>query len=130
MLADHTPIANIACSDLDRSRGFYEGTLGFKPIREIPQAGAIVYEGGSGTFLLYSSQFAGTNKATSMGFELSLADFDDEIARLRADGIAFDAFELPGIDWDEGVASMGEGKAVWFRDPDGNIISVTGGTMG
>jgi catechol 2,3-dioxygenase-like lactoylglutathione lyase family enzyme len=132
MLADHTPIANIATADLPRARAFYEDVLGFRPLRELPDGGVVVYAGGTGHLLLYVSAFAGTNKATSVGFELSLADFDAEIARLRSAGVTFDTFDAPGLTWVDGIAEVGggAGKAAWFRDPDGNTIGVTAGAMG
>src|SRR4051794_14794328 len=132
MLADHTPIPNIATADLPRARAFYEGVLGFRPIRELPEGGVVVYAGGTGHLLLYVSEYAGTNKATSVGFELSLTEFDAETARLRSEGVTFDTFEAPGLSWTDGIAEVGggAGKAAWFRDPDGNTISVTAGEMG
>jgi hypothetical protein len=43
---------------------------------------------------------------------------------------AFQTFETDGIEWNEGVASMGDSvKAVWFSDPDGNILKVSTGEM-
>ena len=130
MLADHTPSPAIATSDLERARAFYEGTLGFKPVQELPEAGGVTYQAGGGTFLLYKSHFAGTNKATSMGFELSMEAFEDEVAALRAAGITFDTFDVDGISWDGDIAVMGAGRGIWFRDPDGNTIAVSGGSVG
>jgi catechol 2,3-dioxygenase-like lactoylglutathione lyase family enzyme len=132
MLADHTPVANIATSDLARARAFYEGVLGFRPVREMPQVGVVMYSGGTGNLLLYASPFAGTNKATAFGVELPLADFDAEIGALRAAGVSFDTFDAPGITWEDDVAVSGGGvgKAAWFRDPDGNTIGITAGEMG
>ena len=125
MLGAHTPVANIATADLARARAFYEGVLGFQVAREIPMAGVVVYQGGSGHFLLYTSEYAGTNKATSMGFEMSRQEFDDEIDGLRNAGVSFLTFDAPGMTWDGDLAVMGEGRGAWFHDPDGNIISVT-----
>lgn len=127
MLADHTPTPAIATADLEKARAFYEGTLGFTPVHEEKEAGAVVYKGGSGTFLLYTSQYAGTNKATAMGFNLPREAFDAEVSRLRAAGLTFDTFDLPGTTWTDGVAALGDGRAVWFRDPDGNTIAVDTG---
>jgi catechol 2,3-dioxygenase-like lactoylglutathione lyase family enzyme len=129
MLGAHTPVANIATADLPRSRAFYEGVLGFQVALEIPEAGAVVYQGGSGHFVLYTSEFAGTNRATSMGFEMTREDFDVELAALRDAGISFLTFEMPGLTWEDDVAATGEGRAAWFTDPDGNILSITSGSM-
>jgi hypothetical protein len=60
-----------------------------------------------------------------MSFRLSRADFDSTTAALRAAGVAFDTFDAPGVTWQDGVAHMGDYRAVWFRDPDGNVLGVT-----
>ena len=130
MLGSHTPVANIATADLARARAFYEGVLGFQVAIEIPMAGAVVYQGGSGHFVLYTSEFAGTNRATSMGFEMTRDEFDTEVAALRGAGVSFLTFEGPGLTWEDDVAVMGEGRGAWFTDPDGNILSITAGPMG
>ena len=85
----------------------------------------MVYSAGTGTFFVYPSEFAGTNKATAMSFEVPLDAFDAEVAGLRAKRLTFQSFEAPGMVWDDGVAIMGDMRALWFADPDGNIISVT-----
>lgn len=121
MLSDYTPMPSLATSDPERSRSFYEGTLGFAP----GQAGAdgVLYQAGSGAFLVYQSSFAGTNKATAMSFTVT-DGFDEEVQRLRDAGISFDTFDYDGIDWQDGVAVMGDAKSVWFTDPDGNILNL------
>ena len=132
MLADYTPVANVATSDIAKARAFYEGVLGLKVLAEVGEGAVVVYSAGTGTLLLYVSQFAGTNKATSVGFQLPLEAFDSEIASLRAGGVTFVTFDAPGLTWDGDVAVSGggAGKAAWFTDPDGNIIGVTAGEMG
>jgi catechol 2,3-dioxygenase-like lactoylglutathione lyase family enzyme len=122
MLINHTPIAVIATQDLARARSFYEGVLGF--IGEEQMEG-VSYKAGSGSFFVYPSQFAGTNQATAMSFEISGAAFDDEVAKLRDAGIDFDTFEAEGLQWIDGVAVAEGFKAVWFTDPDGNVLNVT-----
>jgi hypothetical protein len=83
-----------------------------------------------GTILVYESEYAGTNEATAASFEASTAAFDAEVAALREKGVPFQTFEMDGVEWNEGVASMGDSlKAVWFSDPDGNILNVSTGEM-
>lgn len=126
MLSDCSPIPTLATSDLDRSRAFYQGLLGFKPKEEM--VGGIFYSSGSGSFFVYPSTYAGTNKATSMSFELSPKEFDDVVGTLRTAGLTFDTFDAEGITWHDGVGEMGDGnegmRSVWFSDPDGNILNV------
>jgi catechol 2,3-dioxygenase-like lactoylglutathione lyase family enzyme len=129
MLADHTSLATIATTDLDRARAFYEQTLGFKPTMELPQFGVIAYEAPNGSVLLYASEFAGTNKATVLSFDVPTDAYDAEIATLRQAGVSFETYDLPDTTWEDGVARMGDQRAAWFRDPDGNILSLTAGQM-
>lgn len=125
MLSDCTPIPTLAVTDLDRAKAFYEQTLGFAP-GESQMGEELAYKSGSGGFLVYRSQYAGTNQATAMMFQVQ--DFDAEVARLREAGVSFDTFEMEGMDWEDGVAQMDGAKAVWFHDPDGNIINLMGET--
>jgi catechol 2,3-dioxygenase-like lactoylglutathione lyase family enzyme len=126
MLSQFTPVAALPTADLSKARGFYEGTLGLTP-REV--MGGVAYECGNGRVLVYESAYAGTNKATAVNFDVPLSAFDDEIGTLREKGVTFTTFELEGADWNEGVASAGDTKGVWFADPDGNIINVSTGAM-
>jgi len=124
MLADHPSLATIPTRDLDRARGFYEQTLGFKPTRELPEVGLVAYETGNGSVMLYVSEFAGTNQATVLSFDVPTTAFDTEVSALRRAGVTFETFDLPETTWDDGVARMGDQRAAWFKDPDGNIVSL------
>jgi len=126
MLGDHDTIATLAVKDIQVARDFYERVLGLSPRGDAPEG--VLYASGSGAFLVYPSSFAGTNKGTAMSFQVPLAGFDAEVAALRDQGVAFQTFDAPGISWDDGIASMGgDARAVWFEDPDGNILNVETG---
>jgi catechol 2,3-dioxygenase-like lactoylglutathione lyase family enzyme len=122
MLSNYTPIATVPTADLGRARAFYEEKLGLGGVVEDP--GGIRYTCGASGFLLYQSQFAGTNKATTMAFQVDDGGFDAEVARLRDAGVSFDTFDMEGVVWEDGVAKMDGAKAVWFTDPDGNILNL------
>jgi catechol 2,3-dioxygenase-like lactoylglutathione lyase family enzyme len=124
MLSQFTPAATLATANRARARTFYEDTLGLKLERE--DMSGVHYAAGAGRVFVYESQYAGTNQATGLTFEVPLGDFDTEVEQLRAKGVAFQTFDLEGVEWNDGVASMSEIRAVWFADPDGNIINVTG----
>jgi|SRR6185369_15229795 catechol 2,3-dioxygenase-like lactoylglutathione lyase family enzyme len=128
MLSQRTPIATLPTADMSKAQTFYEGTLGLRPERH--DVAGTFYNCGDGSIFVYASAYAGTNKATAMTFAVPLEDFDAEIEVLRGKGVALLTFDLEGVVWKDGVASIGDGaRAVWFADPDGNIINVTGGTM-
>ena len=128
MLSNHTPVATLPTSDRSRARSFYEETLGLTVAND--GMGGVLYTCGSGQLFVYESSFAGTNQATSVTFDIPTAEFDTEVETLRGKGIDFMTFEMDGVDWSDGVASMGsEMKAVWFTDPDGNILNLSAGEL-
>jgi len=120
--ADATPM--IAVTDLDRARRFYEDTLGLKPTEEWDEG--VTLESGDTTINLYKSEFAGTNKATALNFDVD--DIEEEVAQLKDKGIFFESYDLPGLER-QGDVYVGEGgfKTTWFKDPDGNILSLIEG---
>lgn len=124
MLSDHSPTPTLAVKDLATARDFYETTLGASPRTENDEG--ILYAAGSGGFLVYRSEFAGSNKATAMSFMVPDDAFDAEVAVLRDKGVSFQTFDAPGLEWTDGVASMdgGQYRSAWFTDPDGNILNI------
>ena len=122
MLGNYTAIPVLATSDLERAREFYEQRLGLVP-HTIEHEG-VLYQTGEDLLLVAPSAFAGTNRATAVAFQVPADAFDAEVAALREAGITLDEFEFGDAVWEEGVMRYGEEKGVWFKDPDGNIISV------
>ena len=116
--ADATPM--IAVKDLDRARKFYEDKLGFKEVDDFGEG--FMLKTGDTKFSVYKSEFAGTNKATALNFDVD--DIDDEVRTLKEKGIAFEHYEMEGLTA-KGDIYEGEGmKTAWFKDPDGNILSL------
>jgi catechol 2,3-dioxygenase-like lactoylglutathione lyase family enzyme len=120
MLDQFQPHATIAVSDLERAKGWYADKLGMTPTSE-DMVGAW-YDCGSGQFLLFPTPMAGTAKNTVM--EWTVDDVVSEVANLTSKGVMFDTFEMEGITWDNGVASMGEHKGAWFKDSEGNVLAI------
>jgi predicted lactoylglutathione lyase len=123
MLGDKDAAATLPVKDLGAARKFYEGKLGFKPTPGGTQErSAISYKSGESTVLVYESQFAGTNKATAATW---FVDDTEKVAKeLKAKGIAFEHYDMPGITRKGDVHIAGKLKNAWFKDPDGNIIAV------
>jgi catechol 2,3-dioxygenase-like lactoylglutathione lyase family enzyme len=120
MLADHPIGATIAVTDLDRARRFYEDTLGMKVAMERPDG--VLYESGGTQFLVYPSQFAGTNKATAASWQVD--DVEAVVAELRERGVTFEEYDFPGLKTENGIATLDGSRGAWFKDPDGNILAV------
>ena len=87
MLSSYTPVATLPTSDLTKARSFYEETLGLTVQRD--GTGGVSYTCGSGNLFVYESAYAGTNKATSVTFDVPTAEFDAEVDALRAKSIQF-----------------------------------------
>ena len=119
--ADATPM--IAVKDLDRARKFYEDTLGLKTKDEWGEG--VTLKSGDTRINLYRSEFAGTNKATALTFQVD--DAEKEVSDLKEKGIFFEKYDLPGFE-KRGDLYVAEGfKTAWFKDPDGNILSLIEG---
>ena len=118
-------MAMIAVKDIDRARRFYEGTLGLETRDEMGGEVLAVKSGGT-TISVYRSEFAGTNQATALTFDV--ADIEAEVRDLKEKGIFFEQYDLPGLE-QQGDLYVAEGmKTAWFKDPDGNILSLFEGT--
>jgi catechol 2,3-dioxygenase-like lactoylglutathione lyase family enzyme len=117
--ADATPM--IAVKDLDRARRFYEETLGLDT-KEAMAGEALEVRSGDTLINVYRSEFAGTNQATALTFDVD--DIESEVRELKERGVFFQHYDLPGLE-QRGDLYVGEGmKTAWFKDPDGNILSL------
>lgn len=125
MLNDKDIVATIAVRDLTAARRFYEDALGLEPVDSESQE-VIVYRSGRSNVLVYRSEYAGTNKATTATW--IVGDEVDEIVKtLRGRGVAFEHYKFPNSRLEGDVHIMGELRNAWFKDPDGNILSVVNG---
>jgi predicted enzyme related to lactoylglutathione lyase len=121
MLQDSPMYAYIPAKDLARARQFYEQKLGFKPRHE--QAGGVVYEcGGHTGCFLYPTPNAGTSQASQAFWQV--ADVEREVAELKARGVEFESYDMPGQQSENGIVTAGGAKAAWFKDSEGNIMAV------
>jgi catechol 2,3-dioxygenase-like lactoylglutathione lyase family enzyme len=120
--ADATPM--IAVSDLDRARRFYEDKLGLETKEE--QGGEVLtLKSGDTLINVYRSEYAGTNKATALNFEVD--DVEKEVRELKEKGVFFEHYDMPGLK-QQGDLYVAQGfKTAWFKDPDGNILSLIEG---
>jgi catechol 2,3-dioxygenase-like lactoylglutathione lyase family enzyme len=119
--ADWTFGATIPAKDLEGTRKFYENVLGLEMAREDPAG--ITYRAGDSTLFLYPTEFAGTAQHTLGGF--SVSDIEAAVAELRAKGVTFEEYDMPGLKTVNGIAELGGEKGAWFKDPEGNILSVS-----
>jgi len=124
MLADRDAVATIAVKDLKAAKKFYGDTLGLK-LTPVPEPEVLNYKSGNSTVLVYKSQFAGSNKATSVTWIVD--DVESTVKDLKAKGVAFEHYDFPGMTRKGDIHIAGKSKAAWFKDPDGNILAVVSG---
>ncbi len=122
MLGDKSAMATVAVKDIKAASKFYEGTLGLKVI-EGPEPSVRAYRTGSSTMLVYESQYARTNKATAVTWVVG-ADLEGVVQALKAKGVAFEHYDMPGTTLKGDLHVSGDIKVAWFKDPDGNIHSL------
>ena len=125
MLGKSSATAMIAVKDLDRARKFYEETLGLSAKEAM---GGEVLEVTSGDTLIsvYKSEFAGTNKATALTFDVE--DIGAEVRELKDKGVMFEHYDMDGLERQGDIYAAQGMKTAWFKDPDGNILSLFEGT--
>src|SRR5688572_19457891 len=120
MLQDAPMYAYIPAQDVARARKFYEEKVGLRPKEEI--AGGVVYEFGKGTAcFLYPTPNAGTSQASQAFWQVD--DVEREVAALKARGVTFEKYDMPGTD-ENGITTAGGARAAWFKDSEGNIMAL------
>jgi catechol 2,3-dioxygenase-like lactoylglutathione lyase family enzyme len=121
MLSDFEVTATIPASNMERAKKYYAEKLGFRPIEE-SEAG-VLYQCKNSHFFLYPTQFAGTAKNTAVGWEVD--HIEQVVNEMRAKGVEFEEYDMPGLKTNRGIAMLGQDKAAWFRDSEGNILALT-----
>jgi catechol 2,3-dioxygenase-like lactoylglutathione lyase family enzyme len=122
MLGDKDAAANIAVKNLERARKFYEDTLGLTQIGTEGQE-VVIFKSGKTLINVYQSQYAGTNKATAVTWVVG-QDVEGFVQQLKAKGIAFEHYDMPGVTRKGDVHVADDMKVAWFKDPDGNILNI------
>jgi len=124
MLGSADLIAFVPTRDTAKARQFYEGTLGLEFISA--DSFALVFNAHGTTLRVANvSQVKGFRPApfTIVGWQVT--NVGDTVGDLVRKGVGFERF--PGMDQDaQGVWQSPSGaKVAWFKDPDGNILSIT-----
>jgi catechol 2,3-dioxygenase-like lactoylglutathione lyase family enzyme len=110
------PAQNVA-----RARAFYADKLGLKPYKE--HADHLYFEVGRTTFIIFPSTGAPSGTHDQLGFIVD--DVESAVARLQSKGVTFEIFPgPPGATMKNGIMDRGSMKAAWFKDTEGNLISI------
>ena len=125
MLGHRDVTATVAVRDLQTARRWYEDKLGLSPIH-VEGNEAVSYRTGNTQLLVYRSEFAGTNKASAATWMMN-GDLDSAVRDLKTRGITFERYNFPDVKHEGDVHVMGDTRAAWFKDPDGNILALVSG---
>ena len=123
MLSNAPVCPTLSVADLSKAKKFYEEVLKLKPMDKEFTGSEVMYECGKGTALMVFETKTKPGDDTACGF--MVADLDAEMADLKSRGVTFEEYDFPGLKTINGVATFGSVKGAWFKDPDGNIISLT-----
>jgi catechol 2,3-dioxygenase-like lactoylglutathione lyase family enzyme len=113
-------IATIPVANLDRALAFYTDVLGFEHL-STSDAGALLRAGDGRLLLYHSSAVAPTH--TLAGFEVER--LEPIIESLKARGVVFEDYDFPNLRTVDHIAWIGPERAAWFRDSEGNILSIS-----
>jgi catechol 2,3-dioxygenase-like lactoylglutathione lyase family enzyme len=123
MIKDLRAHTTLPAVDMERATKFYAEKLGLTPATEMSTGGGVFYEVGGGTrFLLFPSANPARGGHTQIGF--TTPDIKKEVAALRARGVVFEEYDLPGFKTVDSIAQVGPNQAAWFKDSEGNMIGV------
>src|SRR5262245_3063688 len=122
-LATLTPTPMLAVKDVARARRFYEDVLGFTPVAN-DMDDILQYHAGDLVFVVYPSQYAGTNRATALTWTVG-DQLEGAVEELKAKGVTFERYDLPDTVREGDVHVSGGIRNAWFKDPDGNIHALS-----
>ena len=121
MLSSSNLIAFVATTNADKARAFYEGKLGLRLLEDSPFA--LVFDGNGVMLRVLKVQSLNPATHTTLGWHVT--DIRATITALSQNGVVFERY--PRLSQDPlGIWSSPSGAHVaWFKDPDGNVLSLT-----
>lgn len=108
-----------AITDVARARDFYETALGLRFIGD--DGYALVMASGANIVRLQKMQTHAPLPFTVLGWQVD--DIRAAVRDLASRGVQFERYEF--LPQDElGVWEAGDDRVAWFKDPDGNLLSL------
>ena len=110
-------------TDGEKAKDFYGNKLGLELMMEDPNGG-LIYTAGNGTAIgVYLRPDGNKAEHTQVAFEVD--DIDATVATLTENGVVFEQYDMEGLKTDAaGIVDMGMNRGAFFKDPEGNILSV------
>jgi len=120
MLGNCKLAAFIATSKPDEAKAFFEDKLGLTLI--LDEQYALVFDANGTTLRVQKSGKFTPQQFTALGWHVD--DIEATVRELRAKGVVFEKYPwMP--EGSDGIMTFPEGARVaWFKDPDGNVLSI------
>jgi catechol 2,3-dioxygenase-like lactoylglutathione lyase family enzyme len=121
MLGSTNIVAFVPIKDSEKARAFYEGVLGLRFVKD--DGFALVLEANGIMVRAAKMKEVTPAQFTILGWQVS--DIEQVVRGLAAKGVHFEIFGFFKQD-ELGIWTAPTGdKVAWFKDPDGNILSVS-----
>ncbi len=121
MLTSGKMIGFVPTTDSKRARDFYEGKLGFQFVSD--DQFALVIQAGDNMIRVAKAGKFTPAPFTVLGWEVT--KIEDEVRALVARGVVFEKYPFVE-DQETGIWVTPNGdKVAWFKDPDGNVLSLS-----
>ncbi len=122
MLASMPMNGFVPTSDAEKARAFYKGVLGFELISDNEYVAT--YRAGANKVMLQKGATSPPAQRTIVGWEVT--GIRDVVSELTKRGVEFLRLNMEWIKQDDlGIWNSPDGKVAWFKDPDGNTLSVS-----
>ena len=118
--------AMIPAADVDRATKFYTETLGLERDPAAPEGAPVLRAADGQRVAVYPAPSAGQAAHTLVSWQVP--DIRAAAAELAAKGVTLEEYDMPdiGIKTVDGVATLPFGTVAWFKDSEGNILSLFG----
>jgi catechol 2,3-dioxygenase-like lactoylglutathione lyase family enzyme len=126
-LGDFPVAAVLRADDYARAAKFYTEVLGFEAVPSPGPTPQGMFRAGEGTMvMIYERPGMAAPENTTLGLGVPDDRFDAIVADLRSKGVMFEEYDMPeiGLKTVNGVAEMDGAKSAFFKDTEGNIISI------
>ena len=121
MLSSSKMMGFLLTRDYEAARKFYEGQLGFRFVNQ--DQFALVVQAGESRIRIVKMPDMTPLRSTVLGWEVQ--GIEGVVDWLRGRGVAFEKYPFVQ-DQERGIWSApGGDKVAWFKDPDGNVLSVS-----
>jgi catechol 2,3-dioxygenase-like lactoylglutathione lyase family enzyme len=121
MVIDGKVVAFVATTDAKRARAFYEGVLGLRVVDE--DQFALTLDGNGTTVRVTKVSDLVAVPYTVLGWQVT--DIASSVLALRDRGVRFEKYEFFTQDAFDVWTAPGGARVAWFKDPDGNLLSLS-----